>query len=64
MESRAQCLVLAAEARSAAQTSVLDNVRQKHLAAALAWELLATQVSRIIANRRGGSNAKGLFPES
>lgn len=64
MESRDQCLVLAAEARSAAQTAVLDNVRQKHLAAALAWELLATQVSRIIANRSGGPNAKRLFPES
>jgi hypothetical protein len=63
VESREQCLVLAAEARATAETALLDNVRQKHFAAALAWELLATQVSRIIANRRGGSNAKDLFPE-
>lgn len=64
IESREQYLVLAAEARAAAETAILENVRQKHFAAALAWELLATQVSRIIASRWDASNAKDIARES
>lgn len=50
-ENPKECLARAMHARAAAKTEVLENVREKHLAAAKAWELLATQVSRIIQAR-------------
>jgi hypothetical protein len=59
VESTEQCFALAAQARSAAETEVLANVRQKHLAAAKAWELLATQISRLTEARQQRQIAEG-----
>jgi hypothetical protein len=58
-ENPEECFALAAQARAAAETEVLLNVRQKHLAAAKAWELLATQVSRLTEARQQRQIAEG-----
>jgi hypothetical protein len=41
IDSPNNCLAHAATARSAAEGPMLDNVRNKHLASAKAWENLA-----------------------
>lgn len=41
IDSPANCLNHAAKARSAAEGPMLENVRNKHLASAKAWEDLA-----------------------
>lgn len=41
IDSPANCIAHAATARSAAEGPMLENVRNKHLASAKAWEELA-----------------------
>jgi|GEM_PF-2363189 len=41
IDSHQNCLDQASTSRSAAEGSMLDNVRRKHLASATAWEALA-----------------------
>ena len=36
----------ATEARAAAEAATLDNVRDRHVTAALAWEAMATRAAR------------------
>ena len=48
----------AALAHAAAEAATLDNVRQKHLAAAAAWEELAIRTVRV-SERRAAREAAG-----
>lgn len=51
------CFRQAASSRSAAQGPMLDNVRQKHLAAAAAWESLGTVLLGRARNRDASPSA-------
>ncbi len=58
-DSPENCFARAADARAAAEAEPLENARQKHLVAAAAWDLLATNVKRLIEARKRKSEPLG-----
>lgn len=58
-DSPENCLARAADARASAEAEPLENARQKHLAAATAWDLLATNVKRLIETRKRRDHPPG-----
>ena len=54
----------AAQCRSEAEASALDNVRERNLNAALAWDAMAERLHRTNAHREANAAARALVEDT